>query len=406
MSDSIPVNPATANGRVNVLTKLVDEKHTPIYASGVTSVKNSTETLLTNGSAFTGEWEDVGHHNNVVVSVKTDQNATYSVQFSTNGVDVDSTLTRYYRTNQINVPHKFTITRRYCRVVFTNDSGSDQTYLRLQTLYGDKGDLNVPLDSVIAQDYDSISTRPSDFWLEAGIGRRQGYSIWNKFGYNSDIDTGTEIVAAFGGTFTPSETASTLTIVSANSNDTSGGTGVNSIVIYGIDSNWNEAIEVVTMNGVTPVVTTSSWIGINRVAVYLSGSLAGNAGLITITKTTGGSTLAAMPVGESVTQQCLLFIPQNTTFAMEWALFSAARQASQNPYVLFKGWVYSSVNKTKQLVFRQAVETAVENHFQLSPKTPFPVGEKSIFWIEATTDKDNTDVSARFSGVFVRDVDG
>jgi hypothetical protein len=36
---------------------------------------------------------------------------------------------------------------------------------------------------------------------------------------------------------------------------------------------------------------------------------------------------------------------------------------------------------------------------------PFPVGEKSILYFTATTDKDNTSVTGRFSGELIRDID-
>ena len=266
-------------------------------SSNETSVVNSTTTLLTNGSVFTGEWENVSSKDSLVVAVKTDQNGTYSVQFSPDGINQDSTLTRYYRTDQIEAPHRFTVTRNYARIVFTNDSGSDQTYLRLQTSYGTKADLNAPLDSTLSQDFDAIAVRPSDYKYEVAGGLRQGSSIWNKWGYNDDIDIGTEVIASWGGTFTPLTTATTLIISSGSVNDTSGGTGCNSIVVYGVDANRDEQIEVITMNGTTSVVTVSTWLGINRVAMFLCGTSQGNEGEINVIATTGGSTMAQMPLG-------------------------------------------------------------------------------------------------------------
>jgi hypothetical protein len=130
--------------------------------SNTVSTDNSHSTLITDGSNFTGAWEDVSQYDSVVVAVKTDQNGYFEVQFSPDGVNQDSTLTRYYRTTQIEAPHRFTITRSYFRVVFYNNSGSDQTFFRLQTTIGAKSELNAPLDSTLAQDFDSISVRPSD----------------------------------------------------------------------------------------------------------------------------------------------------------------------------------------------------------------------------------------------------
>ena len=320
------------------------------------SVSNSTTTLLTNGSVFTGGWEEVSNYNSVIVATKTDQNGTFSVQFSPDGVNQDSTLTRYYRTDQIEAPHRFTITRSYCRVVFTNDSGSDQTYLRLQTTFGTKADLNAPLDSTLSQDFDAIAVRPSDYKYEVAGGLRQGSTIWNKFGYNDDIDIGTEVIASWGGTFTPLTTATTLIISSGSVNDTSGGTGCNSIVVYGVDANRDEQIEVITMNGTTSVVTVSTWLGINRVAMFLCGTSQGNEGEINIIATTGGSTMAQMPLGGGVTQQCIFHIPAKHQFNAK-PLWVNVLNKGKNAELLVKMWVYSPVNNGKQEVFRMEIDT-------------------------------------------------
>ena len=230
------------------------------------STTNSSTTALDDTDVFTGDWEDVSAYNSLTVAVKTDQNGTFSVQFSPDGTNQDSTLTRYYRTNQIEAPHRFTITRKYARVVFTNDSGSNQTYFRLQTILGDQGELNAPADSTLAQDFDATVVRPTDFKYEVAQSLRQGYTTWNKWGYNPDIDNTTETVWSVGGLFTPLSSAGTLEVVSSSANDDGApaGTGAQSIIIYGVDANYEEQIEVVTLNGTTAVTTTNSWLGVNR----------------------------------------------------------------------------------------------------------------------------------------------
>ena len=365
---------------------------------------NSTEVLLSDAAVFTGEWEDVSSYGSVVVAVKTDQNGTFSIQFSPDGVNQDSTLTRYYRTGQIEAPHRFTVTRKYCRVVFTNDSGSDQTFLRLQTMFGDFPDLNAPTDSTLAQDFDATVVRPTDFHTEVALGRRQGHTTWNKFGYNQDLDVGTEVIASFGGVFTPLTTATTLTIASTSTDDDGdpAGTGCNSIVIYGIDANRDEQIEVVQLNGTTNVITTSTWLGINRVAMFLCGSGQVNAGNINVTATTGGSTMAQMVASQGVTQQCIFHVPRNHHFLAEWLRINTLKQAAQDPVVTVKFWVYSPVSNGKQEVYKVDIDTAVTNDVSENPLIPFPLTEQTVCWLEATTDKSNTIVNARFSGELIR----
>jgi len=369
---------------------------------------NSSTTPLDDTDVFTGDWVDTYGYTGVKVAVKTDQNGTYTVQWSPDGTNADSTLTRYYRTSQIEAPHKFENMRRYMRVTFTNNSGSDQTYLRLQTiLTNSPGILNAPLDGTLSQDYDAISVRPSDFHTEVALNRRQGSTTWNKFGYNLDVDVGTEVVASWGGTFTPLTTATTLTIASTSTADDGdpAGTGGNSVVVYGLDANEDEQIEVVTLNGTTNVVTTSTWLGINRVAMFLCGSGQVNAGTINITATTGGSTMAQMPAGEGVTQQCIFHIPKDHQFLVEFLKINTLKQAAQNPRVTVKMWVYSRVSNGKQEVYKVDIDTSVTNDVSESLRLPFPISERTVVWLEATTDKADTIVNARFSGELERDAD-
>jgi len=372
------------------------------------SVSNSTTVAISTGTSFTGEWEDVTDYESLVVAVKTDQNGTFSVQFSPDGTNQDSTLTRYYRTDQIEAPHRFTITRQFARVVFTNDSGTNQGSLRLQTMFGFKSDLNAPMDSTLSQDFDATCVRPTDFNYEVALGQRQGKKLWNKFGYNTDIDVSTspEVVAHFGGSFTPLKTASVINIVSTDAADTSAGTGAQTIRITGLDANRDEVEEDFTMNGTTNVTSATTWLGINRAVVLTSGSGDVNAGLIAITETTGATTQATIPIGESVTQQLIYFTPRNHQGLADWLVLSGHRfGGGTEPVITFKGWVYSPLTQTKYEVLRDTLDESISTELELRPSQPFVFTEQDVFWIEATTTRDDTNVYGRFSLIQVRDVD-
>jgi hypothetical protein len=369
------------------------------------STVNSTDVALNASDVFTGTAEDVSQFQSVIVAVKTDQDGTYTIQFSNDGTNWDSVLTRYYRTAQIEPPHRFTITRRYCRVVFTNTSASNQTYLRLQTVFGDKQDLNIPNDSNMSQDYDSISVRPTDYHYEVALGRRQGATTFNQWGYNSDIDIGTETVWTNGGTFARMTTARTLSIVSTSANDTSAGTGARSIVIYGVDANWKSQTVVVTMNGLTPVVTTETWMGVNRMAIYLAGSGGVNAGTITATATTDLTIQSDIPLGSGSSQQAIYFVQENHQILMDWLYLTLVKNSGgTQPNATIKCWVTSGVSGARYEVFRDYINGVIENHTELTPSQPFVVGEKSVVEFQATTDQNNTEIGVRFSLVEVRDV--
>lgn len=371
--------------------------------------------IIADTETWTSDWVDVSLFDSLVVSGKTDQDGIGTIQFSPDGTNADSTLTRYFNIAQIEAPHRFTITRKYARITFNNNSGAAQTYFRLQTLVGDKQNLNIPIDAVMAQDYDSIAVRNIDFTPSVAVNRVQGWEVWNKFGYNLDIDSAAaEVVASFGGTFSRMTSADTLDIVSSSANDANGGTGVNSIVIYGIDENRDPVTAVYNMNGTTTVTTTGQqFYGVNRVAVFLFGSGERNAGTITITATTAGSTQAQIPVGTAttsnpggVTQQMIFHVPRNYNFLASWLRFNVNKIAGGgSPRVTLRGIVYSAINNGYQEVYSETIDTSVENFANLPTPEPFVVTEQTILFFVASTDTNNTIVTGRFSGKLVRDVD-
>jgi len=376
---------------------------------GVVSDDNSSTTLITNGSNFTGSWEEVTQYQAIVVAVKTDQDGYFEVQYSPDGINVDSTLTKQYRTSQIEAPHRYTNTRKYCRVIFYNNSGTDQTYFRLQVTLGERNDLNTTLNSTLAQDFDSVSVRPSDFHAEVALNRRQGASTWNKFGYNLDVDSASpELIASWGGTFQYLTTGETIDVVSNDTNDiNTTGTGAHGVVVYGVDENWEEQVEVVFLNGTTTVTTTSQWIGINRIAVYLAGSGQKNAGTISVTATTAGYDMAEMPAEQGTSQQMIFYVPAKHQFLPEWLHFNALKTSGgSKPEVNVLGYVYSDVSNAEYEIYRGAMDISIVNDIDVAPPVPFVVGEKSILWFNCDTDTSNTSIKGRFSGELVRDVDG
>ena len=237
---------------------------------------------------------------------------------------------------------------------------------------------------------------------DIALGKVSGSTTWNKFGYNSDVDIGTEVVAQFGGTWTPISTATTLTAVSDSTADANNNTGAHGLVLYGVDENWENQIEVLFLDGTTPVATTNQWLGINRISLFRAGSGGENAGTITVTATTGGATQATIAPGEGTTQQLILHVAASHTGLIDYLLFNAQKlSGGGTPVVTFKLWVYSDVSAAKYEVLRQIIDTSVANTVQLNLSDPLIVGEKSAIWLEATTDVNNTAIQARLSMIEV-----
>jgi hypothetical protein len=250
------------------------------------------------------------------------------------------------------------------------------------------------------------NTKIYDFDTEVARGNVRNAATWNKWGYNNDIDTGTEeIIASWGGAWSPPTTAETIDFVSTDANDTSGGTGLNSIVIYGIDEDRTSIIEVLTLDGLTPVTTTNTYFGINRVAPFLCGSSKSNEGKITGDQTTSGIIVAEMPIGETVTQQAIFYVDAGNTFLTSSLYINVLKiSGGGTPVVTIKGYVYSPVANANIQIFRTKIDTGVENSVYIEAPELFPITESSVLYFTATTDTNNTSVDLRFNGKLVQNI--
>jgi len=244
-----------------------------------------------------------------------------------------------------------------------------------------------------------------DYRYKIALGQVNGATTVNKFGYNPDVDTTTdpEIIAFFGGTFAIMTSADTLDVVSDDAQDGVAGTGALTVLITGIDGSHNTITETVTMNGVSAVTTSNSFLGVNRVVVLSSGTDDANKGNITIDDTAGTvGTQAYIPAGQSVTQQCLYHTPISKTLLLDWLWAHVTKLSGGSaPKVTIVGTSYSRVTDTNYEIFRTTIDTSVENTEQFTPSQPFVLGGREVIYFTAETDTNNTEVVMRFSGVQV-----
>jgi hypothetical protein len=251
---------------------------------------NKTTTPLGSAETYTGPWEDVSSYPGVAVAVFTDQNGTLYIDYSTDAVNVDSTMT-YDVSASVPEQHRLTNLRQYFRVRYVNN-GTPQTVIRLECIAGEFNLLSASLNSQVSLDADAIMTRSIPSMLEIGRGRLTGIAKNNKSGRNGDIDTATvpEWVWENGGVYTgfPDGNAETLRIVSTDANDAAAGTGAQTVTVVGLDENWLIQSETLTLNGTTPATGTLLFRRVHTASVQTSGSTntAYNIGTITVSHST------------------------------------------------------------------------------------------------------------------------
>lgn len=138
-------------------------------------------------------------------------------------------------------------------------------------------------------------------------------------GVNEDVDAGTEDITELGATYTgqpvlPTQAAEALNIVSSSAADSSASTGQRTIRIEGLDADGAYAQETVTMNGTTPVITSSTWTRVMRVFGLTAGSGGVNAGAITVKhNVTTANVFAVMKAGRSQSMLAAFTVPTGRT---------------------------------------------------------------------------------------------
>mgnify|MGYP000479348130 FL=1 len=362
---------------------------------------NSTTTPLASGASFTGTAQRVIGYSSVITSVKTDQAGTLSMQFSIDGTNWDSQI-NFSVVPDTNEIHRFSVSKEFYRCVFTNTSASPQTYLRLQTIAGSHQTITSPLNYLIQQDADSIVTRTISEEVSISQGLFQNYSIVNKFGKNPDIDTGTvpEDVWEVGGAYTGwAASAETLQVFSSSAADTSAGTGARTVRITGLDQNYDSLSETVTLNGVTPVVTTGSFLRVHTATVLSAGSGGVNAGTITVRQsTTTANVFIGIIVGVNQSNSSAYTIPAGYTGYMRSLHSACGTQAA----VAVGGGIWT---RPFGGVFRQRRPFYFGNSFRLSDIIygGLVFTEKSDIIIRITEcSTNNTPVNAGYDLILVK----
>lgn len=150
-----------------------------------------------------------------------------------------------------------------------------------------------------------------DNWLEIASARHAHMKGVNKFGYSLDIDTSLEEIGDLGAAYSWPAAAATVLAVSADADDTAAGTGAKTIVVEGLDADYNEVSDTLTMAGLSNTdPSTVEFLRVHRAYVATAGTSLTNEGLITIT---GGAAVAAIQAGAGQTLMAQYTVPAGYT---------------------------------------------------------------------------------------------
>jgi len=123
-----------------------------------------------------------------------------------------------------------------------------------------------------------------------------GYAAIHKFGRNPNVGNAPETVWMHGGKYQylAVDSPSTLYAYSADSEDSASGDGARTITILGLDNNFNEIEETVTVGG---AATTLEFLRVYRAFVATAGVTTTNEGNVLISTGAGGTGTVLADIG-------------------------------------------------------------------------------------------------------------
>ena len=378
---------------------------------GVKSTGNSTTTTLGAGATFEGEWINIAAYPVITINGGADVPGTLYAEFNSTA----ATGGNVHRIVQLSSGlsgsfgiHGLGRVDTYFRVRLVNGS-TNQTSVEIETYLSPTPIIAQPTSraaQVVNDYYDVLNVRQlSDPRLDEANGKQADRTVVQKFGANPNVAAGTlEDIWYGGGMYTGFLTAASAIRIQAggNTNDTAAGTGARSVMIIGLDENWNEASEEVATNGTSASsATTTTFIRVYRAYIADVGTYGGANIADVVIETTGGTIVGAIEAVKGQTQLAIYAIPAGKKAFVR--RISATVGGSKAAYVYFyqrqNADVVSAPFTSKRLWYEFAELAGEASEEFKSYIGPFPA--KTDVWTQALGPTGGAAISAAFDVVLV-----
>lgn len=239
--------------------------------------------------------------------------------------------------------------------------------------------------------------------LQVSRGQISWHKTLFKFGANPDINGTEETIWSQGGAYAYPSAATVMKVSSSSTNDAAAGTGARTVAVYGLDADYNEINEIVSLNGQTAVNTTKTYIRVFRAFVVTAGSGGTAAGTIyvgtgVVTLGVPATVYASIPLGDNQTTMALWTVPAGYTAYMLGGKFSAS--SNNDTHTVLGKFVVRPFGG----VFRNAADVTVNNGYvNYNFILPLAVPEKSDIETRAIAlSGSNFYVTASFEIIYIK----
>jgi hypothetical protein len=233
----------------------------------------------------------------------------------------------------------------------------------------------------------------NEFYLDVARGRVRNHSSFHGFGINTDVSTSLETLWPAGGLYVYPSTALIMSIVSTSADDAAAGIGLRTVLIEGLDTNREFISEVVTLNGLTPVLTTKAYLRINTILGLSAGSSGTNVGTISATNT--GTTYTVIDATHGRSQNGFYSLPINSAGYVTAVNFST----SQGKAAQISSWV----RPVNGIFFKAGSTYMFETATQIDLLPPVKIPKGADIEIRALATASGTPVAVGFDIIVIQE---
>jgi len=253
------------------------------------------------------------------------------------------------------------------------------------------------IEEVKTTDEGLLITQPFDY--SVANNKVPGWRIFRKFAMNPDIDAGTEQIWPLGTIQVLPTTAAVASVTSDDAADDVGGTGALTLKILGLDENYVEVEETVTLTGAVAVTTTQTFLRIYRAFIVLVGTGGVNAGNITIN--VGGNTQAYIEAGEGQTHISQYTVPADHTLLLPNLVTTVGRVGNADISVQWQARNYNVLSNANYEGWRSLLDVFPYEGAVTLTNTVQLVSERTDIRVIIVSTATNSNCHVDYSGFLV-----